>query len=311
MYPGNAIKTIKTKPAGRGTGHRLIAWNGILLHIPHAWDARVSGQRHLIFEKDFQPQLQIRWEKSNHRTPRDLQKKLSQFSGQLGTAIQQDRFPEKLQRLKDIFGLVTCYQEESGMITGGLCLCADCHTLVLFQLLSADPALLEEVCDCLATLSCHTPSEGPSEILWRIQDFSITVPASFVLQNYTFGAGLTRLSFYSADLLLQTCTLGPADSRLSQQSLREILVTLTDSPNLEIAAGEDDNSCEGYRSPTIPKQVLFRLHREKPFISSKIWHDTVSNRILAVILSSNRPIPLTTTHKICRQYEIVQKKNNL
>jgi hypothetical protein len=290
---------------GTDKNDRFIGWNGIHLLIPAAWDARVSGQRHLVFEKDFQPQLQIRWERSVHHTPRYLQERLSQFAGQRGSIIPEDRFPSELQQFRDNFGLVTCYQEESGMVKGGICLCADCHTLVLFQLLSADPALLEEVSICLTTISCH----NHSEILWRIQDFSLAIPGSFILKNYTFGAGLTRLSFGSSDLFLQTCRLGPADTRLSRQSLVEILTTLTDASDLEIVTGEDDNSCEGHRSPTIPKQIFFRFRREKPFVRAKIWYDAVSNRLLAVVLSSNRPIPLTTTHKICSQYEIVQEES--
>jgi hypothetical protein len=110
---------------------------------------------------------------------------------------------------------------------------------------------------------------------------------------------------------LQTCILGPADTRLSRQPLVEIFIILAGIPDLDLVIGEDNNSCEGYRSPTIAKQISFRLRREKPFISAKIWHDTVSNRLLTVMLSSNRPIPMTTTNKICSQYEIVQKKNSL
>lgn len=303
MFPNSIVKVTQ---AGTGKDNRLIAWNGIRLSIPTAWDARISGQRHLVFEKDFQPQLQVRWEKLAHHTPRYLQKKLSQFAGQMGSIIPENILPTELERLRNSFSLVTCYQEESGLLKGGICLCPDCHTLVLFQLLSADPALLEEIYSSLTTISCH----HHSEILWRIQDFSLALPVSFTLKDYTFGAGLTRLSFCSSDLFLQTCTLGPADTRLSRQPLVEIFNTLSGTPDLELVIGKDNTSCEGYRSPTIPKQIFFRLRREKPFIRAKIWHDTVNNRLLTVVLSSNRPIPQTTTHKICSQYEIVQKKNS-
>ena len=137
---------------------------------------------------------------------------------------------------------------------------------------------------CLTTLSC--PSHSGS--LWCIQDFSLAIPVSFTLKDYTFGAGLTRLSFTSADLFLQTCKLGPADKRLAQQSLAEILITLSDADDLDILT-EENNSCSGYRNPTIPRQILFRLRRQKPFIRAKIWHDTENNRLLAVVLSSQPP----------------------
>ena len=188
---------MNTRQAGRDKGNRFIAWNGLRLHIPQTWDARVSGHRHLVFEKDFQPQLQIRWEKSDHRSTQNLQKRLTQFAGQMGTVISDNKFPLELRQLKDIFKSVTCFQGEKQLVNGGVCLCADCHTLILFQLFSADPAFLEEVCVCLATLSCHNPPEAPPNGLWRIQDFSLAIPASFLLKDYTFGSGLTRLSFSS------------------------------------------------------------------------------------------------------------------
>ncbi len=264
----------------------------------------MSGQRYLIFEKDFQPQLQIRWENSVRQPSHYIHERLSQFAGPKGSIIPEDSFPLELLQFRKNFDVVACYREAS-TVKGGICFCSSCQTLILFQLLCTDPALLQEVGDCLATLSCH----NHLEILWRIQDFSLTLPRSFILKDYTFGAGLTRLSFYSSDLFLQTCKLGPADSRLRLQSLMSILTTLTDASDLKIVMGEDNNSCAGQRSPSILKQIFFRLRRDKPFIVSKIWHDTMSNRLLAVVLSSNRPIPQTTIHKICSQYEIVHEES--
>ncbi len=291
-------------PASTGKEKRLIAWNGIHLQIPADWDARVAGQRHLVFERDFQPQLQIRWEHSVPQHPDYLQKKVSQVAGTGGTIIQEKELPRQLREFGDNFGPVACYREASETVKGGICLCNDCSTLILFQLLSTAPTLLHEAGDCLTSIRCH----HNSEMLWRIQDFSLSLPVSYILQDYTFGAGLTRLSFCSSDLFLQTCTLGPADTRLSRQSLAEILTTLLDTSDLKLIIKKDDNSCEGHRSPTILKQILLRLRREKPFIRAKIWHDTVNNRLLAVVLSSTIPIS-STTLKICSRYEIVQKES--
>jgi hypothetical protein len=282
---------------------RIIAWNGVQLYIPSEWEARVSGHRHLVFEKDFQPQLQIRWEKPAQQSSDYLQKRSLHFAEQMGSIIPDKEIPPQFQQVKDIFGRLTCYRNENGMFEGGILVCTDHHTLVLFQFFSAEPKLLTEVNDCLSRLSClnHTARR----MLWRIQDFSLTLPDSYILKDYTFGAGLTRLSFFKAELFLQICKLGPADTRLHDQSLEKILITLADTTNLELIPGEGDDSFEGFRTPTIPQQLLYRLRREKPFIRAKIWHDTAHNRLLAVVLSSNRPIPPTTLHEICRQYAIL------
>ena len=156
--------------AETGKNNRHIAWNGVCLDIPCAWDARVSGQRQLIFEKDFEPQLQIRWEKVGKNTPKALRRRLHKFAAQMGPLVEEDNFPLELQPIKDTFDLVVCFQKESGKIAGGIFLCPDGHTLLLFQLLAHDPTLLKEMNSCLTTLSC--PSHSGS--LWCIQDFSLS-----------------------------------------------------------------------------------------------------------------------------------------
>lgn len=290
----------KAKP---GQANRLIGWNGLQLHIPRDWEVGVSGPRHLVFEKDFQPQLQIRWEKPAQSNPRALHQRATHFASRMGSIIENDNFPPAWRHLRDVFRLVICYEGAGGMLEGGIFLCTD--TLVLFQLFlpdrASDRALFTEIGDCLATIACRNHLEN----LWRLQDFSLILPVSYKLQDYTFAAGLTRMSFINGNLFMQTCKLGPADSRLAQQSLQEILITLADTADLETATGEDNTSCEGYRSPTISKQILLRLRREKSFIRAKIWHAVAGNRLLAVVLFSNRPIAQTTIDDICRQYEII------
>ena len=285
---------------------RLIAWNGVHLFIPADWDARVAGLRHLVFEKDFQPRLQLRWEKPARLGPQALQEQSRRYAGRMGSLIAEDDLPPELWQLRDTFGVVSCYRGASGKIEGGSFLCTDRRSLVLFQLLSPASSPLPEASDCLATVSCRDQAES----LWRIQDFSLTTPASYQLNDYTFGAGLSRLSFRGADLLLQTCTLGPADMRLGRHPLAEILAILTGTPDLETVTSEDAQSCSGHRSPTIVRQLFLRLRREKPFIRAKIWHDAGSNRLLAVVFSSNRPIHLTTILNLCGQYEILRKESS-
>ncbi len=280
---------------------RLIAWNGVQLNIPKVWEARVSGQHHLVFEKDFRPLLQIRWEQSVHHPSRNLQKRVRHWAAELGAVIAENNLPLDLQPMGAHFGQVTCYRKKNGVMQGGICLCAECHRLILFQILASDPVLVQEVRGCLATLSCSSHAEN----LWCIQDFSLSIPASYTLQDYTFAAGLTRLSFLSSNVFLQTCTLGPADIRLNRQSLQQILIALAGVPQLDIDTGESGNSYEGSRCPTIVQQILFRFRREKPFLRAAIRHDTGNNRLLAVVLSANRPIAPTTLHRIFQEYEII------
>ncbi len=283
--------------------NRVIAWNGVRLFIPKAWDARVSGQYHLVFEKDFRPLFQLRWEQAVHHSSRSLEKRLRRSAAELGAVIASESLPQDLQPLGENFDQATLYRQENGRIKGGICYCTDCRTLLLFQILATDPALIKEVRGCLSTLSCRKQTEN----LWCLQDFTLNLPMTYTLKDYTFAAGLTRLSFLSSDLFLQTCTLGPADIRLQRQSLEQILIALADTPQLQIVTKENDNSCEGFRSPTITQQIFFRLRREKPFVRAAIRHDIGTNRLLAVVLCANHPIESMTLHTIYQQYEIIPK----
>ncbi|TKB23815.1 hypothetical protein FCL47_21010 [Desulfopila sp. IMCC35006] len=291
-------------PAGSAQRNntRLIAWNGVQLTIPKAWDARVSGNHHLVFEKNFQPLVQIRWEQSVHDPSRNLQKRVRHWAAELGAVVTDTYLPEDLQQLQVHWEQVSYYRDNKGIMKGGICFCAACNTLILFHILTSDPALMQEICSSLSTLSCSNPKEN----LWCIQDFSLMLPASYTLQDYTFAAGLTRLSFLSSDIFLQTCSLGPADLRLTDRSLQQILAILTNASHLQIVAGKSGNSCEGFRCPTVVQQVFFRLRREKPFIRAAIRHDTDNNRLLAVVLSANRPIAPTSLQQINQRYEIIQ-----
>lgn len=281
---------------------RLIGWNGVIFHISNDWEVRVSGSQFLIFEKDFIPQLQLRWENGTPLSRKKLNQRLAEFAGPQNSSYEAQKIPSEWHILKKKFDTVYGYQRETNIWAGGVCICTQCNTLIHFQLLSEAPSLIQEVGDCLATLSCHDFAGN----LWQLQDFKLITPSSFKLKDFTFGAGLTRISFKNGEQLLHTCRLAQADSRLAHQQLGKILISLTGTPDLDLTT--DGNSCHGQRSPNITKQILLRLKREKPFHTAKIWHDGAANRLLTVALSSNRPISQQTLDSICRDYEIVQEE---
>ena len=276
----------------------FIAWNGLQMHIPGDWNLHVGGPRHLVFEKDFQPQIQIRWEKENSRISSQTKSKLTAAISKIGRVLPE--LPPAWLLLSEKFSHVTGYRQANGFPGGLYFLCPKCKTIFLVQLLTENQTVIDCITTCLLTLTC----QQSHQTLWRIQDFSLRTPVSFSLRDYTFGAGLTRLSFCRGELFLHTCRIAPADDRLRQQSLENILQSLSGADELAVTT-TDNIACHGYRSPSIGRQLLFRMRREKPFLWTKIWHDEDNNRLLAVILSSNHPIPEETADNICAHYEIV------
>ena len=204
-------------------GQIFVAWNGMHLSCPEEWDVRVGGHRNLIFEEDFQPQMQLRWDKASGKSIFSHKNGLSVFKDTLGAVMTEP--PAPWRRLQQTFSHVAIYQDEHGAVGGGACLCPHCSTVLFFQLLNNDPAVNSSAADCFASLCCHPDQKN----LWRVQDFSLMTPPSFKLTSYTFGAGLTRLSFRHKDLVLHTCRIAAADARLSSQTLEQILLTIADA----------------------------------------------------------------------------------
>jgi len=282
---------------------RHIAWNGAQLHIPVSWEVRVAGTHHLIIEQDFQPLMEIRWEKSARKPAKQYQAVLQRFIKQTSAITYQKRPAVKWRQLNTIFQWTPYSQGESQTMDGGICRCLSCNSLVFFHLFQKVREEEVQAAACLSSFSCH--NQNNEGVTWRIQDFSLVTPPPFILSDYTFGAGLTRLSFSAPYTTLHICKLGPAATRLKLQSLEDILLTLCGVEELETHEAEDNSFCEGHRTPTIGKQIVIRLRREKPFVWARIWHDNTNDRLLAVVLNSTRPLSRETAHLICNHYEIV------
>ncbi|MCP3887408.1 MAG: hypothetical protein GY702_00845 [Desulfobulbaceae bacterium] len=278
--------------------YKTVAWNSIELRVPKEWEVIVSGIRHLVFEYDFNPLLQIRWEQVGRLKKSEILKRSSRFWKNRPNSTPSP-FPTELSSSAANFTFSQFFSKEEEIPASGIYYCDKCTTLIVFQLLTGKEQLLETIGKTLASLRYQ---KNPV-VSWCIQDFSLTTHPSLTLKDYTFRAGLTRLAFHGNSYTMQICKLAPADKRLQQQGLTDILQTLTGAANLHLV--EAATSCTGSRSPGIGKQILYRLKRESPFISSKIWLDKDHNRILAVVLSSSAVIPEATLEEQCRNYAII------
>ena len=159
----------------------------------------------------------------------------------------------------------------------------------------------KKTADVLSTLTCH---DEPNT-LWQVQDFALTTPATYTLTDYTFKAGLTRLSFEIDNCNLQVCRLAQASHRLQSQSLEELLFSLTGTRQLDTGISPDQKECIGTRSPSVTKQILFRLKKEKPFIEAKIKLVPENDRILACVAASTRPISLDDVYSCYETFKII------
>jgi len=290
-----------------------IAWNGIRLSIPGHWEARVAAPCHLIFEADFQPLLQLRWYQpsgQSGKSPAESQRLAAALArqgetiGPQSVSNEASEWADPWRQLESKFQVLAFSPGRERTPSGGAFSCPHCHTLFHFQTFPdkmAMGSMGKAIAEVLAALSCHDHDED----LYRIQDFSLGLPPGFHLADYSFAPGLTRLSFSAGKLRLQTARLAPADERLKQQSLAEILLAQTGVADLQIRETGERNSCEGFRDPGIFRRLLLRLRRDRPFVRARIGHDPSHNRLLSLILSGSRPLPVGLLSEIADNYAIV------
>jgi hypothetical protein len=281
---------------------KLIAWNGVQLKVPSHWEAIVSGPGHLIFEDDFNPVFHIRWSRLGDMPPHKWQQQSDLWWQQLGVNSKPASLPVELNPLADTFTHLRYYKGKEPLANGGICYCDSCHTLILFQQLHQKNLQRQETAKALNSLSCHDCSES----LWQIQDISLRLPEDHFLKDYSFKAGLTRISFTAGSSNLQFCRLSQAKSRLAAQPLPQILQTLSGVKDLDLSTDSKDTVCSGQRTPSVMRQILYRMRKEKPFIQAKIWKPPEHDRLLAYIASSQHPLAPTELSSYYETFKIVE-----
>ena len=278
-----------------------IGWNGIRLQSPMDWEVIVSEPEHLVFEEDFEPVLQIRWKKIGPLTEKNWSKKSTEWWNNLDLTSREAALPAEMLPLNDTFTHVRYFRGKGPMESGGVCYCSQCNTVIIFQLLSTLSTALAKISQTLSSICCH----GSHQTLWQIQDFSIETPLELQLTDYTFKAGLSRLSFSANNYSLQICRLGQAETRLAKESLESTLLTLAGTRELQTEMSSDDMTCHASRCPGLGKQILLRMRKEKPFIEARIWKVAEHDRLLACLISSTRPIPEDNVSYCYETFKIV------
>ncbi len=281
-----------------------IAWNGLSLVIPHQWEVIISGKNHLLFESDFQPVFELRWDSSSTQTTeKRIAKIVMKLQKELELPIAEVPFPSEWQDGLDGYAQTWLSWRVDKQVTGAVLLCKKCGTLLLLRFFHSGNAQKSSPVEMLTTFHCH--NDKGHDTPWSIQDFKLLLPDPFKLLHYNIAAGFTRLSFSSPGAILHVCRIAPARERLKGQELQNILKTLLDTPDLEENVEILPNTVEYHSSPSIFSQIIVRLRRQKPFCWARIWHCEESDRLLAVIMESIRPINISTVHAICETYEIL------
>ncbi|MBT8334699.1 MAG: hypothetical protein KJP19_09720 [Deltaproteobacteria bacterium] len=283
---------------------KLIAWNGLRLVIPQQWETIVRDKRHLIFEQDLHPLLELRWQRST--LSGDSEKKtaaiLAQLEKETGNHLTPIPPPAPLGALQKIYDVAAFSLGTSGFPDGAVLICKSCATIILIRFFSGTEDWLAKESNPFQTLGCHLP-QG-TEPTWAIQDISFQLLEDFHLDTYTFAFGMSRIWFKSSSTDVIFYRLAPASTHLKQSSFEELFRRFNDSTH-PIEKSDREHSLVSRHSPHPLQYLLARLSRKKPFTWSHFQHLPEYDRILGLHLTASHPIKQELTIFLLSNYGVI------
>lgn len=280
---------------------RTTGWNGLTLSCPETWEVIVSGKRHLLFEKNFDPILELRWQENSGRSKSPADSILRNLSREMGLHRQRD-IATGWQQLTERYEIITLATEQKNEQKGAFLTCRHCGTSLLLYFFHTRAIEHPELRRVLSSLNCH--DQKNEDALWSVQDFQVLLPCSFQLSSYSFAAGLTRLTFVASGLTMHLCRLAQASHRLQTTSLSDLMVLLSGIAVPEEKIVRQPHSVCYSNNPSISRQILTRLKRRPPFHRMFLRHHPQHDRLSGLFFEDTRPIPEEQANTILNSYEI-------
>jgi hypothetical protein len=273
---------------------KTIAWNGVRFAVPAKWEPARIGRRHLLFESEPGPVMEIKWGMVPGRfSGRRPLRELSRRVGRKRNAFLETALSSEWRTA--LAGFETAgfrWVAETERARGVLVYCAACRTASLIQFFertgSAD--IERHAARVLASFGDHR-SDG--KVAWAIYDIVAVLPDHFALERHRFEPGRFALEFKGRRCRLALYRWAPAGVLLQNRRLSAFAETNTGGAGLEFRpltiAGHP--GVEGRDPAPAGFVARWRTRLGIPaFRRLRLWHVADRNRILGVRLEGRRPI---------------------
>jgi hypothetical protein len=284
-----------------------IGWNGLHLSIPSTWDTIVRDHRHLIFEQDLRPVLELRWEPP--ASPRQCRKRSDRIIAQLQKEASRPLVPldapPSLGSLKERYHIKIFGHSNSATSECALLACRGCGALMLMKFYPQfyHPVMTDQT--ILDSLVCWHGENSNSN--WAVHDITFRLPEQFSLNSHSFKFGLSSLLFSDKKTKLRLCRLAPASEHLKRNSFKELFASFSRSgPEHQVVI--DENTLQFSKIPGITERIIARLRRRKPYVLARFNHVTGYDRIIGFMFESSRPIQPDMVQALQEHYGIIQEK---
>ncbi|MBT8369975.1 MAG: hypothetical protein KJO34_03365 [Deltaproteobacteria bacterium] len=281
-----------------------IAWNEIQFKVPESWEIAEIGVRHLIFEDESGPTMEVKWApvrgKFSHRAhlkrigafqPRKVKKTVKEW-------LLSPQWEEALSGFQTS-GFSWHTQTKTGL--GIILYCPVCRNAALIQFLQQKDTHCQEI--PLRVLQTFQDHRDDDQVAWSVFDIRALMPASFKLVTHRFEPGNFELAFEHRTQNIFLYRWAPASVLLAGQDLMQFAKSISD-----FSAGDavpvDIDSGPAVALSSTPRFIWFSRFRAKPsFHWLGLWHLKSKNRILGVKMQGKRAFDTLTLDKICAGYE--------
>lgn len=280
-----------------------IHWNHLQLRIPASWETIVKGPRHLIFEHDLSPLLEIRWQQSVHRSSqRHRESILKQFGQQYESRAVHacPALPDNIATQYDAAVL----NRRQHSVESLLLVCRNCHTTILIGLHRKSFDWLINHTSLLDSIDCCRQDNRTER--WQIQDFFFGVPSGFELDSCSFQFGISDLRFKHKHADLRICRLAPASQHLKQRQFKELFASFCSAP-LESVQVVDARTLRYHSSANTIERMWRRIRRKRPFKQAGFSHFPGHDRILGFMVSANNLSTADWGAQLENGYGIIQE----
>jgi hypothetical protein len=282
---------------------QTVGWNTITLNCPARWETIITGPTHLLFEENFRPVFELRWQEEKRHSKHSIDATLHKIAEETGLLVQ-DPLPPHWKKLKDTYALKLLADNDTRELQAAILICKECGTTLLLYFFH-DLATNHhwDLTQVLSSIRCHEQSTS-GKTLWAIQDFQILLPRSFTLSGHNFGAGLTRLSFIDSGLTMHLCRLAGASQRLQASSMLTLMNLLGDLNISEEDVQHLESEVRHCSYPSIFQQLRSRIKRKPPFHWVILRHHPEYDRLSGLFFFDKKPIPKKMISTILDSYEI-------
>jgi hypothetical protein len=295
-------------------GWKSVAWGGVQFAVPQNWEPGRIGARHLLFESDTGPAMEIKWGPSGRRfSSRRYLRRLARQVGRAGATFRERALPVAEGRFQRPFeGLGFEWQGKEGGALGALLFCPVCRTVSLVQFFRRGPAA-EGDQPAARVIDSFQDHRSDGRCAWALYDIRAVVPVHFRLVGHRFDAGRFVLKFSGRRRGLTLYRWAPAGVLLKDRDLAAFAAASAGGAGMDLRPRAGAGRSEVQGVDPCPVGLVDRLRamlRRPRFRGIRVWCVEGRNRILGVRLEAPQPVTAAELSELCRAYGMDDETEN-